>query len=387
MAWTIATFVGLALALLAMAVVWQVLHLAIVVQWSDHHTRGARYYARSPAWRTCFKRLLRVHAALLSPILALLGAAARPKFSQRCMRYAGVAGPAGACSAESFRRAAGYDPRPDDVFVVTQMRSGTTWMQHLVYQVLTRGAGDLVASGTALNAISPWIESVRTIGVADAPLIGRERPSRIIKTHLPLAVCPLDRQAKYIYVARHPLTCFASCVDFMRGNLQGFAPGWREFATWFQSDELMWWGTWVRHVGHWQRHAESEPGVLLVRYEDMQADLANVAARVVAFLGLAPRAPGEMALVIEKCRHDYMRRHADVFEMHPPHLLQSANPFFTSGGNDRARSVPPDIAEDIFDWAREESATQNFPLQRLYPDLSSSPRLSEARNVFAASTT
>jgi hypothetical protein len=368
MAWTALTFVGLALALLAMTV-WQVLHLAIVLQWSDHQTRGARYYARSPAWRTCYKRLLRVHAALLSPILALVGAAARPQFSQRCIRYGGVCGPAGACTAESFQQAAAYDPRPEDVFVVTQMRSGTTWMQHLVYQVLTRGAGDLVASGTALNAVSPWIESVRTIGVADAPLVGRERPSRIIKTHLPVGLCPFDRQAKYIYVARHPLTCFASCVDFVRGNLQGFAPDWPEFSTWFQSDELMWWGTWVRHVGHWQRHAAVESNVLFVRYEDMQADLGKVAARVAKFLDLAPLSPGELTPITLKCNHDYMRRHADVFEMHPPHLLQSANPFFSAGGPNRARTVPPEIADSLIDWARDETALLGFSLDDLYPDL------------------
>ena len=300
MAWTALTFAGLALTLLFLALVWQVLHLAIVLQWSDHQTRGARYYARSPVWRTCFKRLLRVHAVLLSPILTLLGALARPKFSQRCIRYAGASGPAGACTAESFRQAAEYAPRSEDVFVVTQMRSGTTWMQHLVYQVLTRGGGDLVAGGTALNAVSPWIESVRTIGVADAPLVGRERPSRIIKTHLPLALCPQDRRAKYIYVARHPLTCFASCVDFVRGNLQGFAPDWPEFARWFQSDELMWWGTWVRHVGHWQRHAETETNVLA-------RPLRRHAGGPGGGRGSRRRVPGSRAAFVRRTCTDYRK--------------------------------------------------------------------------------
>jgi hypothetical protein len=360
-----AGFVGLAFSF----AVWQVLHLSIVLTWGDQQTLGARYYTRPAAWRRRFKRLLRLHSVLLSPILALLGRTSRPEFSQRSMRYAGVAGPAGACTCESFRRAAAYDPRPEDVFVVTQMRSGTTWMQHLVYQVLTRGEGDLVAADTPLNAVSPWIESIRTIGIDDAPRVGRERPSRIIKTHLPLALCPFDRHARYIYVARHPLACFASCVDFVRGNLQGFAPDWRHCARWFQSDDLMWWGTWVAHVGHWQRHADLERNVLFVRYEDLGADLPAVAQRVAAHLGLAPLAPGELAPILEKCSHDYMRRHAGLFEMHPPHLLQAKNPFFSSRGPDRAGAVPTDIASELLDWARYESAALGFPLARLYPDL------------------
>jgi hypothetical protein len=306
---------------------------------------------------------------VLWPILTLLGATTRPRFSQRCIRHAGVSGPAGACTAESFRQAAEYLPRPEDVFVVTQMRSGTTWMQHLVYQVLTRGEGDLVAGGTALNAVSPWIESVRTIDVDHAPLVGRERPSRIIKTHLPLELCPTSPQARYIYVARHPLTCFASCVDFVRGNLRGFAPDWPECARWFMSDELMWWGTWVTHVGHWQRHAERSPNVLFVRYEDMTADLPAVARQVADFLGLRPLSAAQLAAVCDKCSRDYMRLHEDVFEMHPPHLLQAASVFFTAGGPHRTSRVPPDIADNLLDWARYESAALDLPLRGLYTDL------------------
>ncbi len=369
MARTVAIVVGLLLALAALTLIWQVLHLAVVLEWSERQTRGAGYYSQPPQRRRRFKRLLGIHAALLAPILGLLGAAARPRFSQRCIRYAGVCGPAGACTAESFRLAAAYVPHAEDVFVVTQMRSGTTWMQHLVYQILTRGSGDLVTNGSALNAVSPWIESVRTIGVDDAPLVGQKRPSRIIKTHLPLALCPFDRQAKYIYVARHPLACFASCVDFVRGNLQGFAPDWQECARWFQADELMWWGTWVAHVGRWQRLAEQESNVLVVQYEDMAADLPAVAARAATFLDLAPLAPGELTSVVDKCSLSYMRAHADVFEMHPPHLLQATNPFFADGRKDRARGVPPEIARQILSWCAAESAAQGLPIEHLYPDV------------------
>lgn len=362
MIWTVAIVGGLAF-------LWQVLYLAVVLQWSDLQTRGARYYARSQAWRRRYKGLLRIHAALLSPILALLGTVSRSRFSDRCIRYAGIAGPAGACSAESFKRAADYAPRSQDVFVVTQMRSGTTWMQHLVYQVVTRGMGDLTASGTALNAVSPWLESIRTIGVHEAPLVGIELPRRIVKTHLPVALCPFDQQAKYIYVARHPLACFASCVDFVRNNLQGFAPNWEECARWFMSDELMWWGNWVSHVGPWQRRAAREANVLLVRFEDLTDDLATQAQRLATFLGVEPLSGPELASVVNKCRLDYMRGHADEFEMHPPHLLQSANPFFRDGGKDRARAVPPEIARQILDWCRAACADRGIAIDCLYPDL------------------
>jgi hypothetical protein len=242
-------------------------------------------------------------------------------------------------------------------------------MQHLVYQVLTRGAGDLAAEGTTLNAVSPWIESFRTVSMEDAPLVGRERPTRIVKTHLPLELCPFDSRARYIYVARHPAACFASCVEFVRGNLQGFGPSWEESAHWFTSDELMWWGTWPAHVGHWLARAEREDNVLVVRYEDLSYDLAAEVQRVAAFLGLQPLLPSELAAVVEKCSLESMRRQQEVFEMHPPHLLQSEHAFFRRGGRDRTGSVPPEIAARVLDRCREQIAARRWPVEQLYPDL------------------
>jgi hypothetical protein len=363
----------LAAVLITLVAFWQVAHLAAVLTWSESQTQGSRYYARPLAWRKRFRRTLRLHAALLAPILWLLGRTLKARFSERCIRYDGFAGPAGACSAESFRQAAAYVPRSADVFVVTQMRSGTTWMQHLVYQVLTRGRGDLPGEGTALNAISPWIESLRTVAVEQAPLVGSDRPSRIIKTHLPAELCPYNPRSKYIYVARHPLACFASCVDFVRGNLQGFAPDWDECARWFMSEELMWWGTWVMHVGHWQRRAEQSANVLIVRYEDLACDLAGQADRIAAFLGLRPLSTDEATAIVAKCRLKFMKHHTDVFEMHPPHLLQSEQAFFRHGGKDRSQSVPPQIAAELLGWCHDQIRERGLTIDRLYPDLVQRP--------------
>ena len=353
----------------ALFAAWQIVHLAVVLRWTDRHTRGLAYYGRPSDERRRFRQLVARHALVLAPILAVLGRAARRQFTQRAIRHGGVAGPAGACTSESFRRAAEHAPRPDDVFVVTQMRSGTTWMQHLVYQVLTRGEGDLVSEGLALNAVSPFLEADCTVSVGAAPLVGCERPMRIIKTHLPVSLCPFDRRARYIYVSRHPVACLASCADFVRGNLQGFAPDWPELARWFLSEDLMWWSTWVTHVGHWQRRAEREANVLLVRYEDLAADLAAATQQVAQLLEMEPLTALETAAIVRKCRLDMMQSQAETFEMYPPHLLQAANPFFAHGGADRVRSVPPGIARSVLDWCRREGAARQFALERLYPDL------------------
>ncbi|HSE46394.1 MAG TPA: hypothetical protein VLA89_13800, partial [Gemmatimonadales bacterium] len=116
----------------------QSVYLGVVLKWEDERTAGLGYYGRPPAERERFKRRLRLHAVLLAPILWLNGRLARMDFRRASMSYKGVAGPAGSCTPETFARAEQYQPCPEDIFVVTQMKCGTTWMQHVVYEVLNR---------------------------------------------------------------------------------------------------------------------------------------------------------------------------------------------------------------------------------------------------------
>src|SRR5213593_4482072 len=122
------------------------IYLAIILRWEDEHTVGLGYYGLSAAERARFKRRLRFHALLLSPLLWLNARLVTLDFRKARVRHQGVSFPAGSCSAESCAAATAYQPRPEDVFVVTQMKCGTTWMEHVVYEVLRRGNGNLVAS-------------------------------------------------------------------------------------------------------------------------------------------------------------------------------------------------------------------------------------------------
>jgi len=232
-----------------------------------------------------------------------------------------------------------------------------------------RGEGDLVGDEVALNAISPWLESTRTVDVSAAPLLGNKRRARLIKTHLPASLCPFNTRAKYIYVARHPVSCFASCVDFVRNNLRGFAPDIEEFERWFRSEDLMWWNTWVVHVAGWWRRAECEENVLFLRFEDMVSDSEAVCRQLAEFLDVPPLTETELASVVRKCSFAYMRANADAFEMHSPHILQTVNPFFASGKADRFADISIEVRERISAWCRAECAANSIPLHRLYPDL------------------
>ena len=349
------------------------LYFGTLLRRESERTLGLGYFGLSADQRAAYRRRLRLHAQLLRPFLRLIGSFSKLDFKQATFRFRGVGGPRGSCSPASFARGADYRPDSSDVIVATQMKCGTTWMQHLVYQILMRGRGDLVETGTALYAVSPWLEGLRSVSVEDAPLIGAERPSRIIKTHFPAALCPWTAQARYIYVARHPVSCFASCVDFVAGNAGVFAPPLAVLETWFRSD-LMWWGTWPDHVKGWWDLAAAHDNVLVLFFEDMKHDLAAVTRRVAEFLGVAPLTDAEVAEVTRKCGFDYMQANQVSFEMHPPQLLQVGAEMFVKGTADRYQDVPDEVRVRVAARVAAEMVSSSFPLGARYPDVAGAGR-------------
>src|SRR5262249_12972792 len=91
----------------------------------------------------------------------------------------------------------GFAFRDDDVVVATYGKSGTTWMQQIIGQ-LVFGGDDAVA----IHDISPWLD----LRVPPTPVkhafLEAQAHRRIIKTHLPVDALVFSPQAKYLYVGR-----------------------------------------------------------------------------------------------------------------------------------------------------------------------------------------
>ena len=357
----------LAAALVALYVA-QLFYLALVFRWSDQRTAGLAYYGASREERARFRRRLRLHARILAPFLWLQSLASKLTFARMSFKAEGLAGPLGTCSPETFANGRNYPAGAQDIFVATQMKCGTTWMLHLVYQVLRRGRGDLVETGSTLHAVCPWLEGRRTVSLEAAPLIGEQRASRIIKTHFPASHVPWSDAARYIYVARHPVSCYASTADFIRENAGPFAPSEAAIEAWFTSYDAMWWGTWPTHVaGCWELSAR--PNVLFLTYEEMLADLGAVVRRVAEFLELVPPTDTELAAVVERCSFRYMQAHQEAFEMHPPTLLGVDVRYFVKGTARRYEDVEPGRKQRLLSWSGSRLAGDVAPIAGLYPDI------------------
>ena len=337
--------------------------------WELKNRRGLKYYGRPLGARKSFKRKVKIHAFFLKPVI-FLETRLRKKMKVQdiaSITYDRVQGPSFSCTRESFKQAAAYQGSSNDIFIVTQMKCGTTWMQQVVFQILTRGQGTFNDHKYKhLSAISPWIEAINGVSITDAPLIGT--PGRkIVKTHLPTTLCPYNEKAKYIYVVRHPVSCFGSIMDYFKLTAGPFSPPESQVLQWFCSDR-MWWLPWPEHVGNWWEWSETKNNIFFVSFEQMKKDPISVIEKVSTFMeqDLELR---EIADVLNKSSFEYMKQHEQHFEMVPPNLFSVHGTYFKSGKLDRDKDVSEEARQKIVSFCIKRLANRSFPISRFYPDI------------------
>jgi hypothetical protein len=240
-------------------------------------------FPRRAAWmKRLTVRLLSVAAAALQWLANLLSAAAN---KLQWVRLAHLE----------------FVPRPDDVFIVTYPRSGTTWMQMILYQLTTDGTIDF----PHIYEYCPWFERSSRSGLGFEP-----RPSpRLFKSHLPYKKIPKG-PCKYIYVARDGKDVTVSYYHLYRSH-NGFEGSFPEFFSRFLRGKVEF-GSWFQHVQGWWRHRD-DPNVLFLRYEDLLSDLEASIRRIIDFCGFEI-APERMPTILERCRFAFMKQHESQFD-------------------------------------------------------------------------
>lgn len=211
--------------------------------------------------------------------------------------------------------------RPDDVIVVTPPKCGTTWMQTIVALLFS---GDPEVE-TELSVKMPWVD-IRLREMEEvAERLEAMAHRRCMKSHTPMDGLPLDAQAQYICVFRHPLDAHFS----YRNHMRNVPLPW--FDHWFPEDDTS--GIAFRRfldggaegfdgdampLAHILRHYEAalaladRSNVSLFHYADMQRDLAGVFDGVSALLGIS-QGKAVMERLVEAATFDNMKANAERF--------------------------------------------------------------------------
>ncbi len=147
----------------------------------------------------------------------------------------------------------------DDVFVVSYPKSGNTWVRFLIAHLVAEGRPVDFSSVQEIVPGIDWLPANKLRSLA--------RP-RILKSHEYFD----PRYGKLLYLVRDPRDVVVSYYhhDIRRRLIPEGYP-MEQYVERFLDGRLDPYGSWHEHVGSWLGARESDPGFLLVRYEDLSA--------------------------------------------------------------------------------------------------------------------
>jgi hypothetical protein len=199
---------------------------------------------------------------------------------------------------------AAYRPRPTDVIITPYGKCGTTWLQQIFHTLRTRGDFDF----DDISRVVPWIETSKIVGI-DIEAPQRAEP-RGFKSHLDWGKVP--KGARYIVSFRHPHDACVSFYHFMEGWF--FEPGavsLEEFVATYVMRTGLETDYWNHLVSWWNER--DNPDVLVLAYEQMNAQPEATIRRVAAFCGI-PLDDDLLKLTLDRSSFGFMLKHKDKFD-------------------------------------------------------------------------
>ncbi|MGE0420146.1 MAG: sulfotransferase domain-containing protein, partial [Acetobacteraceae bacterium] len=200
-------------------------------------------------------------------------------------------------------------------------KSGTTWTQQIIGQLLFDGQPDL-----SVAEMSPWLDLRVPPKAVKLAALAAQTHRRFIKTHLPVDALVYAPRAKYIYVGRdgrdvvwslynHHANANALWYQLLNDTPGRIGPPIEPppesirqyFLDWLERDGYPFWSFWDNVSSWWA--IRDLPNLLMVHFEDLRRDLPGQMRRIAAFLGI-PLNEARFPDMVEHCSFDWMKANA-----------------------------------------------------------------------------
>ena len=214
-----------------------------------------------------------------------------------------------------------FEFRDDDIIIATYAKSGTTWMQQIIAQMMLGPDPELEVAD-----MSPWLDLRVPPKAVKLPLVDAQAHRRFLKTHLPVDALVFSPRAKYIYIGRDARDVVWSFHNHHINANQGWysalndTPGLvgppigqppadvREYwHAWLDGDGFPFWSFWDSVRTWWE--IRGLPNVMFVHYSNLKRDLPGEMRRIAAFLDIRVD-ESNWKEIFEYCSFDWMKRHA-----------------------------------------------------------------------------
>ncbi|WP_293680202.1 sulfotransferase domain-containing protein [uncultured Phenylobacterium sp.] len=240
--------------------------------------------------------------------------------------------------------------RDDDVIIGTYAKSGTTWTQQIVGQLIHQGDPNI-----AMAELSPWWD-MRIIPPDVREMIRGYPGRRVLKTHLPADALVLSPEAKYLYVGRdgrdvawslhnHHLNHSDLVFQMLNDTPGRVGPPLpkadpdvrRYFNFWLETDGGHHWSfsenirTWwdIRHLSN----------VKLIHFANLKADMEGEIRKIADFLEIDVPA-AKWPRIVEHCTFDWMKANGEkIVPLGGAGWNGGADTFLHKGTNGRWKDV------------------------------------------------
>lgn len=214
-----------------------------------------------------------------------------------------------------------FNFRDDDIVISTYAKSGTTWLQQIVSQLIFNGQEDMEVAH-----MSPWIDLRVPPREVKMPEVENQTHRRFVKTHLPVDALLFSPKAKYIYIGRDGRDVVWSMYNH-HSNANDFwyqalndTPGRvgppiekptndivQYYNDWLDKDGFPFWPFWENIKSWWE--IRNLPNVHFIHFAKLKEDMPVEIKKVAAFLDIEID-PAKWDAILEHCSFDYMKKHS-----------------------------------------------------------------------------
>lgn len=214
-----------------------------------------------------------------------------------------------------------FNFRDDDIIISTYAKSGTTWVQQIIAQLLFNGA-----EGLKVAEMSPWLDLRVPPKEVKLPMVEAQTHRRFIKTHLPVDALVFSPKPKYLYIGRDGRDVVWSLYNHhANANEKWYhalndTPGRvgppiskppssvrQYFLEWLENDGYPMWPYWENIRTWWE--IRDLPNVLFLHFNQLKLDLPGQIRRIAAFLEIDID-EANWSAILKHCSFEYMKAYA-----------------------------------------------------------------------------